>query len=76
MAKVSVGARVVRAVFIGFTIGIFGFLGFYLLATGVNLLANSTVINPIACGMFALGGAVVGAIGVELSKDIAESKQE
>lgn len=70
--KISVGAKLVRAFFIGQTIGIIGGIGLYLLTLAVNTLASSTIIDPISMLLLTDGMATVASIGVELSKDIAE----
>jgi len=69
--KIGIGRRIVRAIFNGMCIGIFGGAGLYLLATAVNLLAGASVINATAFLLLGLGGSVVAAIGIELSADIA-----
>jgi hypothetical protein len=71
---VSIGARIVRAIFVGSTIGIFGGIGLFLLATAVNVFAASQVFPPIGFLLLGFGGSVVGAVGVELSSDIEESQ--
>ena len=70
--KVKIGARVIRALFAGSTIGIVGGLGLYLLTVAVNTIADSTVLNPIGMLLIGLGGSLVAAIGIELSKDIEQ----
>jgi hypothetical protein len=74
MSMVSIGARVIRAIFVGSTIGIFGGIGLFLLATAVNVFAGAQVFPPIGFLLLGFGGSVVGAVGVELSSDIEESQ--
>ena len=73
MAKPKLGARVIRAIFVSSTVGLFGFLGFYLLTTAINTIAGTTVVNPIGLGLIAFGGALTGGISIELSKDLEEN---
>ena len=69
--KKRLGARMIRAIFTGFSVGILGGVGVYVLATGVNQLTGSTVLNPIAFLLLVLGGALTASVGIELSKDLA-----
>lgn len=71
---VSIGARIIRAIFIGSTIGIFGGIGLFLLATAVNVFAGSQIFPPTGFLLLGFGGSVVGAVGVELSSDIEENQ--
>ncbi len=59
----------------GSTIGIFGGIGLFLLATAVNIFAGSQVFPPIGFLLLGFGGSVVGAVGVELSSDIEDAKK-
>lgn len=72
MVKKSIAAKIIRALFVGNTIGILGGFGLYMLAVAVNTLTGATVINPTGVLLIGYGGAVTAAIGVELSKDLAE----
>jgi hypothetical protein len=69
--KKRLGARVVRAVFNGVALGILGGTGVYILASGVNSLAGSQILDPTAFLLIVLGGSVTASVGVELSKDLA-----
>ena len=69
--KKKVGARVIRAIFNGFALGILGGVGVYLMATAVNDLSGTITLNPIAFLLLILGGSVTASIGIELSKDLA-----
>jgi len=75
MTKVSVARRIVRAIFIGMTIGMFGFWGVYLMATALYYIAGSHVVSEVGAGLLTFGATVSAAIGAELSKDIAEDQQ-
>jgi len=61
----------IRAIFTGFSVGILGGVGVYILSTGVNQLTGSTVLNPIAFLLLVLGGALTASVGIELSKDLS-----
>jgi len=61
----------IRAIFTGFSVGILGGVGVYILATGVNNLAGTSVLNPTAFLLIVLGGSVTASVGIELSKDLA-----
>ncbi len=67
----KIGARVIRAIFNGLGLGILGGTGVYILASGVNNLAGTSVLNPTAFLLIVLGGSVTASIGIELSKDLA-----
>lgn len=60
----------VRALFVGSTVGMIGGLGLYMLARAVNLIAGAPVFNETAFLVLGLGGALVAAVGIELSKDM------
>ncbi len=72
MAGKKVSARVIRGLFNGVTVGIFGGTGIYIMTSAVNSLAGTTVINPIAMLLLVLGGCIAGATGIELSKDLED----
>ena len=72
MAKKSIAAKIIRAFFIGQTIGFIGGIGMYVMAKAVNILAGSAVFDPTALLLLTDGVATVAAIGIELSKDLAE----
>jgi len=61
----------IRAIFTGFSVGILGGVGVYILSTGVNQLTGSTVLNPIAFLLLVLGGSLTASVGIELSKDLS-----
>jgi len=69
--KKKLGARMIRAIFTGFSVGILGGVGVYILSTGVNQLTGSTVLNPIAFLLLILGGSLTASVGIELSKDLS-----
>jgi len=71
MAK-SIGAKIIRAFFIGQSIGLVGGLGMFILAKALNVLAGSNVLDPISMLLLTDGIVTVASIGVELSKDLAE----
>ena len=71
MANVSIGQRMTRAFLIGLGIGIVAGLGFYLMTTAINMIAETTVFNPIAFLVLTMGFILSLAIGIEMSKDIA-----
>ena len=75
MAKKSIAAKLVRAFFVGQTIGLIGGLGLYIMARAVNALAGSTVLDPTAMLLLTDGLATIASIGVELSKDLGEQGQ-
>ena len=60
-----------RALFNGLSLGILGGAGIYILAQGVDTLAGTKVLNPIAFLLLIVGGSIVTSIGIELSKDLA-----
>lgn len=66
----SIGQKVIRAIFMGMTIGIYGGSGFWLLATAVNLFTGMLTLSPIGFLLMGLGGSLVGAIGIELTRDL------
>ncbi len=68
----SIAAKMVRAFFVGQTIGIVGGLAMYILATAVNALTGKTVLDPTAMFLVTDGFVTAAAIGVELSKDLGQ----
>lgn len=70
--KPKIGARIIRAVFIGNMIGFILFLTVYLLTTAINGIAGSTVLPqiPLSVGSWAMG--LSASIGIELSKDLEQ----
>jgi hypothetical protein len=68
--KPRLGQRMIRALFVGSTVGMIGCIGLYMLARAVNLLAGAPVFNETAFLVLGLGGALVAAVGIELSKDM------
>lgn len=68
---VSVGRRVTRAFLIGISLGLIAGLGFYFMATAINMIAMTTVFDPIALLVLTMGAMIVLAIGIELSADLA-----
>jgi len=69
--KKRLGARIVRAFFVGLSVGFAGGFGVYLLAVAVNALSNVTVLSPLAFLLLVLGFSIVSSVGIELSKDLA-----
>jgi len=69
--KKRLGARIVRAFFVGLSVGFAGGFGVYLLAIAVNALSNVTVLSPLAFLLLVLGFSIVASVGIELSKDLA-----
>jgi hypothetical protein len=69
--KKRLGARIVRAFFVGLSVGFAGGFGVYLLAVAVNTLQATTVLSPLAFLLLVLGFTIVASVGIELSKDLA-----
>ena len=69
--KKRLGARIVRALFVGLSVGFAGGFGVYLLAVAVNTLQATTVLSPLAFLLLVLGFSIVSSVGIELSKDLA-----
>jgi len=69
--KKRLGARIVRAFFVGLSVGFAGGFGVYLLAVAVNSLSSVTVLSPLAFLLLVLGFSIVSSVGIELSKDLA-----
>ena len=69
--KKRLGARIVRAFFVGLSVGFAGGFGVYLLAVAVNTLSSTTTLSPLAFLLLVLGFSLVASIGIELSKDLA-----
>jgi len=74
MGKVSIGQRMTRAFLIGLGIGIVSGLGFYFMTTAINMIAGSTVFDPIAILILTMGFILSLAIGIEMSKDISATE--
>jgi len=68
--KKRLSARIVRAFFVGLSVGFAGGFGVYLLALAVNTLQNASVLNPLAFLLLVLGFTTVASVGIELSKDL------
>ena len=66
----KLGQRMIRALFVGSTVGMIGGLGLYMMARAVNLIADAPVFDEMAFLVLGLGGALVAAVGIELSKDM------
>ena len=69
-SKKRLGARIVRAFFVGLSVGFAGGFGVYLLALAVNTLQGTSVLNPLAFLLLVLGFTTVASVGIELSKDL------
>jgi len=69
--KKRLGARIVRAFFVGLSVGFAGGFGVYLLAVAVNALSSTVVLSPLAFLLLVLGFSIVSSVGIELSKDLA-----
>ena len=69
--KKRLGARIVRAFFVGLSVGFAGGFGVYLLAVAVNALSSTVVLSPLAFLLLVLGFSIVASVGIELSKDLA-----
>jgi len=69
--KKRLGARIVRAFFVGLSVGFAGGFGVYLLALAVNTLQGTPVLSPLAFLLLVLGFTTVASVGIELSKDLA-----
>jgi lipopolysaccharide export LptBFGC system permease protein LptF len=76
MAKISIGHRAIRALFLGLGIGIFDSVPTYILTRALNTLAGVEVLSPIAMTLLVFGGTLFASLGIEWSKDIAETKAE
>ena len=70
--KISIAAKLIRAFFIGQTIGLVGGFGLFLMAKAVNVLAGNIIVDPVSILVLTDGLTTVAATGVELSKDIGE----
>lgn len=68
---VSIAQKMTRAFLVGLTIGIIAGLGFYFMTTAINMIAGSTVFDPIAMLIITMGFVLVAAIAIELSADIS-----
>lgn len=68
--KPKLGQRMIRALFVGSTVGMTGGLGLYMMARAVNLIADAPAFDEMAFLVLGLGGALVAAVGIELSKDM------
>ena len=68
--KKRLSARIVRAFFVGLSVGFAGGFGVYLLALAVNTLSNTPVLSPLAFLLLVLGFTTVASVGIELSKDL------
>jgi hypothetical protein len=68
--KKRLGARIVRAFFVGLSVGFAGGFGVYLLALAVNTLQGTPVLSPLAFLLLVLGFTTVASVGIELSKDL------
>jgi len=66
----KLGQRMIRALFVGSTVGMIGGLGLYMMARAVNLIADAPVFDEMTFLVLGLGGALVAAVGIELSKDM------
>ena len=73
MAKV--GARIIRATFVGNLIGSLLFVVLYLGMVVINGGGNTTVMNPVYSGIFGWVAGLSAGIGIELSKDLEEENQ-
>ena len=73
MAKVKLGARIIRAVFVSVPVSSLLFITFYLMSVVVNGFAGQEVIHPVYTGLFGFVTGLSAGIGIELSKDIEES---
>ena len=69
----KIGKRLSKAFFNGIALGLFGGSSVYILAHGVNILAQAQVIDPIAFLVIVIGGMMTGSIGIELSKDVDDT---
>lgn len=71
----SVARKVIRAFLIGATIGMIAGLGFYFESAAINMMAApATPFDPIAIMLLTFGFCIVGAVGIELSGDIAADR--
>ncbi len=68
----SIGAKVIRALFIGLVIGLVGGLGIYYQVVAVNIIAGYVMIPAEAILMLVIGASLSAAVGIELSGDLAE----
>ncbi len=74
MARRKLAARLVRGFFVGNVVGLIGGLGLYIANKAVNLIANSTVLNPVGLLMMVYGFCIAAAVGIELSKYLDEEE--
>jgi len=62
------GARAIRAFFIGSGIGLLAFFAIYFMGTAINLQAGKTVLNPIALGLVVFGFILLITLGIDYSE--------
>jgi len=70
--KSRLGARAIRAFFLGAGIGFLGFLAVYFMATAINLQSSSTIFNPIALGLITFGFILLIVLGIEWSEYLGD----
>jgi len=75
MAKVRLLARIMRALFNGLAIGIFGTAAIYFIGKAIMLLNALTSEEFLSILLLVFGGFLTGSIGIELSKDIEATEK-
>jgi len=71
-SKRKLAGKIIRGALTGGVIGFAAGNGFYLMALATNLLAGTTVINPVYFILMWLGLGSVGGVAYELSKEYEE----
>jgi len=70
--KSRLGARLIRAFFLGLGAGFIAFLAVYFIGIGLNMQAGTTIFNAIAIGLAVLGIFLLITLGIEWSEYMAE----
>ena len=70
--KSRLGARAIRAFFLGAGIGFLGFIAVYFMAVAINLQSKSTIFNPVALGLVVFGFILLIVLGIEWSEYLGD----
>ena len=76
MSKIKFGQRLIRGIVYGIASGGVIYMVVYILATAVNHIANSNVLDQTGLSLLGLGLGMFAGIGIELSKDFEESEKK
>ena len=71
----KLGARLIRASFVGNLVGLLLFIVFYLAMFVVNKVGGVVVAEPYLAGIFGWLTGMSASIGIELSKDLEEDNK-